>query len=249
MGPRNRRRPRRRLDDLLRAYPEQPARLRRHHLIWRDGTRMAVDDGRPDKTMEEQMRDGSILDQLRLSYPAGAPLPPAREDPGRVRNRALFDKMYGDCTQGEVSPKLVPRRLAADTWGHTMSITSVNGVDRQLAAVSRELDDAARRATRSTSIRSAAPTRAGRRRYRPDQHARLGSGDRHQHGLSDYWLWRHAAGGTAAYANRIPPEIVEIFERHGFIWGGRWAHFDTMHFEYRPELLQPPTEVTSAPKR
>jgi hypothetical protein len=30
---------------------------------------------------------------------------------------------------------------------------------------------------------------------------------------------------------------VDIFERHGFIWGGKWGHFDTMHFEYRPELL------------
>jgi hypothetical protein len=28
-----------------------------------------------------------------------------------------------------------------------------------------------------------------------------------------------------------------VFEQHGFIWGGRWAHYDTMHFEYRPELL------------
>ena len=31
--------------------------------------------------------------------------------------------------------------------------------------------------------------------------------------------------------------IVDVFERHGFIWGGRWFHYDTMHFEYRPELL------------
>ena len=54
--------------------------------------------------------------------------------------------------------------------------------------------------------------------------------------LSDYWLWRRAAG-LPAYVNRIPPEIVAIFERHGFIWGGRWSHFDTMHFEYRPELI------------
>ena len=30
---------------------------------------------------------------------------------------------------------------------------------------------------------------------------------------------------------------VDAFEAEGFIWGGRWYHFDTMHFEYRPELL------------
>ena len=35
----------------------------------------------------------------------------------------------------------------------------------------------------------------------------------------------------------VPHEIVEVFERHGFIWGGKWYHYDTMHFEYRPELL------------
>jgi hypothetical protein len=37
--------------------------------------------------------------------------------------------------------------------------------------------------------------------------------------------------------NRYPQEIVEIFEKHGFIWGGKWSHFDLMHFEYRPEML------------
>jgi len=35
----------------------------------------------------------------------------------------------------------------------------------------------------------------------------------------------------------MPQQIVDIFERHGFIWGGKWYHYDTMHFEYRPELL------------
>ena len=30
--------------------------------------------------------------------------------------------------------------------------------------------------------------------------------------------------------------MVEILERHGFIAGGKWYHFDTMHNEYRPEL-------------
>ncbi len=43
--------------------------------------------------------------------------------------------------------------------------------------------------------------------------------------------------GAYAYKNEIPMEIVRIFEKHGFIWGGKWHHYDTMHFEYRPELL------------
>ena len=52
--------------------------------------------------------------------------------------------------------------------------------------------------------------------------------------FADYWLW----SSKSLYSNRIPPEIVEmIFERHGFIWGGKWWHFDTMHLKYRPELL------------
>ncbi|MER8848560.1 M15 family metallopeptidase [Mesorhizobium australicum] len=43
--------------------------------------------------------------------------------------------------------------------------------------------------------------------------------------------------GHIPFKNRIPLAIVALFERYGFIWGGRWYHYDTMHFEYRPELL------------
>ncbi len=35
-----------------------------------------------------------------------------------------------------------------------------------------------------------------------------------------------------------PSRVVETFERHGFLWGGKWAHFDNIHFEYRPEILE-----------
>ena len=76
-------------------------------------------------------------------------------------------------------------------------------------------------------------------------HRRLSA---HGHGIAidlalpraDYWRWdRTGADGRFVYKNRFPSEIVDVFERHGFIWGGRWYHFDTMHFEYRPELLSP----------
>ena len=44
-----------------------------------------------------------------------------------------------------------------------------------------------------------------------------------------------ASGGRPAYRyrNRLPLEIVQAFEREGFIWGGSWAHYDTMQFEFR----------------
>ena len=35
---------------------------------------------------------------------------------------------------------------------------------------------------------------------------------------------------------RVPASLIEIFERHKFIWGGKWFFFDAMHFEYRPEF-------------
>ena len=230
------------MEDLLRAYPDGIAGFDGADLIWRDGTRMKVDDGLPDKSLEAQLLHGSILDQLRLPYPAGGSLVPVpQQDPGRVRNRAFFDKMYGDCTIGQVTPKLVPVVWLPKTWGHVVRIPSVNGVDRQLAALSRELD--------------ALPAADKRYLYPPGgtyvcRHV-ADTGQTSMHGwgaaidinpeFADYWLWHRPAGdgpgNLPVYVNRIPPEIVAVFERHGFIWGGRWAHFDTMHFEYRPELL------------
>ena len=40
-------------------------------LLWRDGTRMPLSDARPAKSFDEMLRHGSILDQIRLPYPAG----------------------------------------------------------------------------------------------------------------------------------------------------------------------------------
>ncbi len=36
----------------------------------------------------------------------------------------------------------------------------------------------------------------------------------------------------------IPQEIVSLFEGHGFLWGGKWSSYDTLHFEYRPEMIE-----------
>jgi hypothetical protein len=226
------------MDDLLRAYPDTLAGFDGLDLIWRDGTRMKVGAGLPDMSMEEQLRHGSILDQLRLPYPAGAPLLPApQRDPGRVRNKAFFDKMYGDCREGQVTPRLVPVVWLPNTWGHVVQITSVNGVDRQLAAISRGLDELP--AADKKYLYPLGGTYVCRHVADTGQTSMHGWGAAIDinTAFSDYWLWHRTVGGVPDYVNHIPIEIVTVFERYGFIWGGRWAHFDTMHFEYRPELL------------
>ena len=54
---------------------------------------------------------------------------------------------------------------------------------------------------------------------------------------ADYWEFLKSAGSQFTWRNRVPGAIGEIFERHGFIWGAKWFHVDSMHFEYRPELI------------
>ena len=49
---------------------------------------------------------------------------------------------------------------------------------------------------------------------------------------ADYWEFLKGRTGTFAWRNRVPGAIGEIFERHGFIWGAKWFHVDSMHFEY-----------------
>jgi len=61
-------------------------------------------------------------------------------------------------------------------------------------------------------------------------------------GRQTYWLWTSQSGmhwWNIPYSQRYhPPDTVtKIFESYGFIWGGKWQQYDTMHYEYRPEIL------------
>ncbi|GHU01410.1 hypothetical protein FACS1894147_01190 [Spirochaetia bacterium] len=61
-------------------------------------------------------------------------------------------------------------------------------------------------------------------------------------GKETYWLWaanRKVDWWAVPYTRRYhPPDaVIKAFEYYGFIWGGKWELYDTMHFEYRPELF------------
>ena len=61
-------------------------------------------------------------------------------------------------------------------------------------------------------------------------------------GKETYWLWamqKRRDWWNVSYNERFhPPDaVIKAFETFGFIWGGKWLIYDTMHFEYRPEEL------------
>jgi D-alanyl-D-alanine carboxypeptidase len=230
------------LDRLVKAYPDWIASRDNDYVVLRNGAKFAISDHRANKSFDDLVEHPDIDDMFYAPYPAGSiPKPPPKDfDPGRVRFEPLFVTMYGDCRRNDVAPKLKTIEWLPAHNGGRIAVTSVNAVDKALAAVSRELDTLS-----SDLIRFLVPT-SGTYNCR----AVAGSSVRsmHAHGAAidlnvkyaDYWRWS-TDPHSPIWKNRIPIEIVSVFERHGFIWGGYWYHFDTMHFEYRPELL--PDEV------
>jgi hypothetical protein len=224
---------------LLAAYPDHLERIQDGVLIWRDGAHMALDDGKGEKKFRNWLNAPDIEDTLTKAYPLDEAPPPAKDfDPGRARNEAFFNKVYGDCRKGEVAKNLVQVIWLPKKRGQRLAFNKVNGAAAALEAVSLELDRLPR--TYDTYLFPSGGTYncrviAGTNRLSAHSHAiAIDIALRH----TDYWRnTRPGNDGAYAYKNQIPIEIVRIFEKHGFIWGGKWHHYDTMHFEYRPELL------------
>lgn len=228
------------LDRLVAAYPAAIKGYDDEALILADGQRLKLSDGREDKSFDELLNQPDIGDMFAFAYPVGAAAsaPAKNFDPGRIRVEPLFEALYGNCKSGGVDKKL--RRIA---WvpghgGGKVAVSTAQGADKALEAVSRELDNLPAKFTRyltpsagTYNCRSIAGT------SRKSMHAYGVAIDLNTK-YSAYWQWaKPGADGLHKWTNQIPAEIVAIFEKHGFVWGGRWYHYDTMHFEYRPDLV------------
>lgn len=223
----------------LRCYPATLTGFSNNQLLFQNGAKVEFDDGKK-KGFDELLAQATPLNELAQTYPMGPDsyqAPAYNYDPGRFRCAAFFRAMYGS-SPSEVEAHLVTIPWMPQSTHAKVRITSINGVDRALAAVSAELDQLPEEQKKYVT------TTSGTYNWRP-----IAGSDQlsaHSFGIaidissqySDYWRWAKPSGdGKIVYRNRIPHSIVEIFERHGFIWGGKWYHYDTMHFEYRPELL------------
>lgn len=217
-------------------------------ILWTDGTRMSVDDGRT-KTFQQKLNDPDLEDQFSIPYPKNEfDTPPSpNEDPGRIRFVPFFEKLYGG-TREEVSANLISVAWLPGAQPETIMFNKQAGAAAALAEVARDLA----RLPEKTQAYVLKPLgsfnwRAIAGTQRPSPH-RFGIAVDFQlpTKLHCYWQW---SGKSENSPPPYPPslladprlrDIVGLFEKHGFIWGGKWAHFDSMHFEFRPELLQKP---------
>lgn len=237
---------------LQRAYPEFIAGFSGNTIIWSDGTEMPIHEGKTNKSMQEKLDSPALIDQVKdVHYEAGLPINIAsfnpQTDPGRIRYQPFFKKMYGD-TEKAVRKNLVLIQWMPSVFGnrYPLLVTHLNGVADKIRNISQELESLLILHPEFKPYVDHPETFI----WRPiAETTRLSP---HSFGMtidinpsiSNYWQWDLEKAGKPVteqtpltYRNSVPWEIVLIFEKYGFIWGGKWHHYDSMHFEYRPEIF------------
>lgn len=209
-------------------------------LILKNGTSFPTKTPAPKTTWDEKINNADLEMQLSQTYDAGGieTPPPYLFDPGRLRYQPFFQALYGK-DKKEIEKNLVTISWPTLKGSIKLPVNRVGGVDKKLFAIGQEIA----KLPKSDRIWAEGATTYAYRVIKDTDRLSM-----HSFGIAidlapattQYWK-DEAASETAhiGYKNTMPMSIVRIFEKHGFIWGGRWYHYDTMHFEYRPELLAP----------
>jgi hypothetical protein len=160
---------------------------------------------------------------------------PEDSDPGRYRVEGLFMALYGD-SEAAVAKNCVPVQFC----GHVVRFNSHCGAADALLKASADLEPML---SRKPELKPYVAKLAGTFNWRKV----AGTEKLSNHSFATaidlnvdkaaYWRWVSPVQLETFSRKSWPTEIIETFEHHGFIWGGKWWHFDTMHFEYRPEII------------
>jgi len=167
-------------------------------------------------------------------------------EPPPPRHNAFLDSLYQIATRRDAERQIVPYRfLGRPTQVHQMLLGPLGRVEEDLDAL----------AVHDPEVREFV---AGLHQVSGFLWRNIaGTQSRSYHGYGvavdliprsyqrrwGYWRWA-MDGGVEEWWNipsehrwTVPDAIIEVFERHGFVWGGKWLSFDPIHFEYRPEVL------------
>jgi hypothetical protein len=216
--------------------------------VYLAGKKFIYDDGLA-KTFEQRLDNPDIEDMFHDIYPLTNPTErvPKDSDPGRYRVEGLFMALYGD-SEAAVAKNCVPVQFC----GHVVRFNSHCGAADALLKASADLEPML---SRKPELKPYVAKLAGTFNWRKV----AGTDKLSNHSFATaidlnvdkaaYWRWVSPVQLETFSRKSWPTEIIETFEHHGFIWGGKWWHFDTMHFEYRPEIIAYAKSVaTSAPE-
>jgi hypothetical protein len=210
-----------------------------------DGTVLIFDKKVDASSHEFLLENSDLKSQFSQRYSIDRlDAPPSIDwDPGRLRSEELFQKIYGS------SEKIVKANLEKVWWEPCKCYVPFSRAEGAASAL--------KRAGEALSLLPYASQYVGRPNGTMSWRKISGSSRLSMHafgvaidfslplGLQAYWRWSGCAKKKICPypANVLKDDqlakIVQVFEHHGFIWGGKWYHFDTIHFEYRPELLNP----------
>lgn len=225
---------------LLLAYPEYIKDIEKSaegklYVVMESGKKIIYDDEK-EKSYEQKMADPDLQDTMELSYPLSPidKLMELNDDPGRFRNYTLLKEVYGK-DQKSIEGQLT----TVNVGGPACQFSKSNGAAQ---ALKEAVSEAAALSRENNRVGGAAFPTSGTYNYR--YIANTNRLSPHAFGIAidlardsrDYWQWATREQGQKRMES-YPQELVAIFEKYNFIWGGKWGHFDILHFEYRPEII------------
>jgi hypothetical protein len=224
---------------ILLKYYSQITKYENNRVYCKNGDSFIYDDGKK-KDSQELLDNPDIEDMFAYTYQRGSLSAPIERnyDPGRIRHEGLFKAIYGS-SKNEVMKNLTTVVWCPKTARQMIRISTINNIHKRVMDISKELDEHPEWKKYYSNIGGTFNWRniAGTKRISFHSFGiTMDINTKHSH----YWQWDCKCTDESIqipYRNVIPQGIVDIFEKHGFIWGGKWYHYDTMHFEYRPELV------------
>ncbi|WMJ82425.1 M15 family metallopeptidase [Clostridium sp. MB40-C1] len=224
---------------LMMAYPEYIKDVRvendKVYLVMNSGNKIMYDDKR-EKKFDEKVNNPDIQDMMEQLYPLSdiKNLMDSDYNPGRIRTYPLLKEVYG-YSKSSVEKNLVNVRAGSKYCLFNKNNNAANSLKK----VMEELNSLSKAQGNIYSI--VFPVNgtfnyrviAGTNRLSPHS---FGTAIDLKSDKRDYWKWASREQGQKRLES-YPREVVEIFEKNNFIWGGKWGKFDILHFEYRPELI------------
>jgi len=204
------------------------------YLILNNNSKILYDD-KKEKNRDSKVSNSDVQDTLEEIYPLES-IDKVLEgiDPGRSRCYSLLNGLYGG------NRKEVEKNLSSIST--LCGNITFNKNARAGEALKKALNEAKELANNKNKINNFIFPISGGYNYRVIQdtgrlspHAYAIAIDLNRNN-SDYWKWVDKSKGSKRI-EEYPKELVKIFEDNGFIWGGKWEHFDILHFEYRPEII------------